>query len=495
MLEVVVLLSFVFILGYLFHQCVRNGFFSDPVRQAVIQIAQYYSQRHADSIKQQSQEISQSAAPVLAEHFGNLPASDMIVISREFPERVLVELHRELHAMFSEKSIIRANGLEKDYHAVITMNDCLVPSQHRQVRLASFTFTEFDIGEEEPLQCVCNGLWLWKEQEHSIALLFGPSGMPHDPKGLRIDIAVPQNPTATAEAENIMKRLEQAVKSCPSYRHKVLSLEAPEYDYSGTHSKIKVHQIHPISREQLVLPDKTIELLERNVFGFVQRRHQLKKLGLQTKKGLLFYGPPGTGKTHTLHYLINRLKEEYTTLIITAEQVGLLGEYFILARLLEPAIVIIEDADIIARAREEQTVCTESLLNKLLNEMDGLKESADLLFLLTTNRPEVLEEALRNRPGRVDQAIEFPLPDEQGRAKLAKLYAGDLELTPELTKEIVARTEGASAAFVKELLRRSAQFLLERDAASQRLEKIDCEGAIDEMLHGSSFGVLNVGKR
>ena len=48
-----------------------------------------------------------------------------------------------------------------------------------------------------------------------------------------------------------------------------------------------------------------------------------------------------------------------------------------------------------------------SALNKLLNEMDGLREDAEILFILTTNRPEQLEPALASRPGRIDQAIEF----------------------------------------------------------------------------------------
>lgn len=61
------------------------------------------------------------------------------------------------------------------------------------------------------------------------------------------------------------------------------------------------------------------------------------------------------------------------------------------------------------------------MLNKLLNEMDGLKEDADILFVLTTNRPEALEAALASRPGRIDQAIEFPLPDKDGRRKLVAL--------------------------------------------------------------------------
>ena len=68
------------------------------------------------------------------------------------------------------------------------------------------------------------------------------------------------------------------------------------------------------------------------------------------------------------------------------------------------------------------------MLNALLNEMDGLKEDADILFVLTTNRPEQLESALAGRPGRIDQAIEVPLPNDIGRDKLVRLYGTGLPL-------------------------------------------------------------------
>jgi ATP-dependent Zn protease len=69
--------------------------------------------------------------------------------------------------------------------------------------------------------------------------------------------------------------------------------------------------------------------------------------------------------------------------------------------------MVIEDVDLIARERGlMQHPGQESLLNKLLNEMDGLREDADVLFILTTNRPDQLEPALASRPGRIDQAIE-----------------------------------------------------------------------------------------
>jgi len=81
-----------------------------------------------------------------------------------------------------------------------------------------------------------------------------------------------------------------------------------------------------------------------------------------------------------------------------------------------------------------------------------------VLFILTTNRPDQIEPALISRPGCIDQTIEFPLPDEEGRAKLAKLYARGLEISQELMDAIVSRTTGVSAAFIKELMRHCAQF-------------------------------------
>jgi ATP-dependent 26S proteasome regulatory subunit len=207
----------------------------------------------------------------------------------------------------------------------------------------------------------------------------------------------------------------------------------------------------------------------------------------------LFYGPPGTGKTHTIHYLARAL-ENHTTLLISAEQVGLLSEYMTLARLLQPSMVVLEDVDLIARDRRQMnSACEEVLLNKLLNEMDGLKEDADILFILTTNRPETLEAALASRPGRIDQAIEFPLPDFDGRNKLARLYSHGVALSDECISEIVRRTEGVSAAFIKELMRRTVQFHIERDGVGD-ISHQDIANALDEMLlKGGSLNLKLLG--
>ena len=220
----------------------------------------------------------------------------------------------------------------------------------------------------------------------------------------------------------------------------------------------------------------------------MQHRAKLRQLGQSTRKGILLYGPPGTGKTHTIRYLASNLPG-HTTLIITAAQVELLRAYTNLARLLQPAMVIIEDVDLIATDREMMGPCEESMLNMLLNEMDGLKEDADILFVLTTNRPEQLEGALADRPGRVDQAIEIPLPDDTGRRKLVELYGKGLRLDETLIVEAVRRTRGVSAAFIKELMRRTAQAGIGRDGGTA-IKSEDLGEALDDMLFAS--GKLNI---
>jgi ATP-dependent 26S proteasome regulatory subunit len=305
--------------------------------------------------------------------------------------------------------------------------------------------------------------------------------------GGHLEVAVLPGEAGPAMSRQLFTDLEAIVKKTASYRGKVISLEQPDR-YTGQTGALRVHKLREVRREEVVLPAKTLQLLDRNVKDFIAQRENLQRLGMPIKKGLLFYGPPGTGKTHTIHYLASQLPD-HTTLLVTAEQVALLDHYFQLARFLQPAMVVVEDVDLIARKREEMYgPCDESLLNKLLNEMDGLREDAAVLFVLTTNRPEHLEAALASRPGRVDQAIEFPLPDDQGRRQLVRLYACGLPLSDAVVESLVKKTKGASAAFIKELMRRAAQFNLQ-EGKNGSLTANEVDSALEEMLFAG--GSLN----
>jgi ATP-dependent 26S proteasome regulatory subunit len=278
------------------------------------------------------------------------------------------------------------------------------------------------------------------------------------------------------------------VHAARSYRGKVLSFDG-DTNYRGRSSGVSIHRLPPVARDEVILPEQTLKLLDRNILKFVGSRDALRRLGQSTRKGVLLHGPPGTGKTHTIRYLASNLPG-HTTLIITAEQVAYLSAYMSLARLLQPTMVVIEDVDLIARDREEMdSPCEESLLNNLLNEMDGLKEDSDILFVLTTNRPEQLESALAGRPGRIDQAIEVPLPDETGRGKLIRLYGKGLPPDQSVVDEAARRTRGVSCAFIKELMRRIAQSAVARDGGESVITA-DLDEALDDMLFAG--GRLNV---
>lgn len=132
-------------------------------------------------------------------------------------------------------------------------------------------------------------------------------------------------------------------------------------------------------------------------------------------------------------------------------------------------------------------VQTQPLLFELLNEMDGLRDDVDVLFVLTTNRPDILEPALAARPGRVDLAIPLPLPDADARRRLFALYARGLDFRVNDLDKFIVRTEGASPAYIKELLRKAAVFgAIEGDGASETVRVTDkhLDLAMDELTEG-----------
>ena len=233
-------------------------------------------------------------------------------------------------------------------HEGIELSGCLLASVHNPAVSVPPQYEEIDIGDEEPVRCLKNGLWFLRQGEDRFVVLLAPAGQFGQVTGMQFQVATANNPAGTRITQAFFKHLEESVLKAESYRGKILSLEASEHSYSGQSSGIKVHKLRTVERDQVILPRKTLDLLDRNVVQFVRQRSRLARFRLSTKKGILFYGPPGTGKTHTIHYLARSL-EGHTTLLVTAEQVGLLGEYMTLARLLQPSIVVIEDVDLIAR--------------------------------------------------------------------------------------------------------------------------------------------------
>ncbi|MDQ6913808.1 MAG: AAA family ATPase [Verrucomicrobiota bacterium] len=439
-------------------------------------------------MKKKVKSKNMTVSKVLRHHFGKTLLEDLITARRTFPITSQVDLQVALDRVLQPSIKCKLIGLHAQFGHETLIFAHLLRDENYPVLIGPLQFDEVDVGEVAAARCLRQGLWLLQDRKTRCAVLLTPAERYGRRDGIHLEIAVPPGQEGLKVSRDLLDRVEKMVNESGSYRGRVISLEVSD-DYSGRVGSVKVHRLRSVVREDVILPEKTLTLLERNVSQFISQRDRLRKLGMAIKKGLLFYGPPGTGKTHTIHYLASQLPN-HTTLLITAEQVALLDEYFQLARFLQPAMLIIEDVDLIARARETmRNACEESLLNRLLNEMDGLREDAAVLFVLTTNRPDQLEAALASRPGRIDQAIEFPLPDEDGRRKLVHLYARGLKVPEKVVSVIVAKTNKASAAFIKELMRRCAQYFLQTNGGGSLAED-QVEAALDEMLF--SGGSLNV---
>ena len=428
------------------------------------------------------------AHEALASHFAGIPIDRLVSTSRLFPGHMRADVQAGVDRLFST-SPLRFFGIYEEHRYETLSFAALTRDGRNAPAVAPAQYHDVDVGESAPVKCLENGLWFCRtESDLRYAVVLSSHREYSREAGTRVEMAVPAGAEGAEFVQRCFAELERAVNEARCYRGKVLSLDV-ERGYSGRTTGIMVHKVPLVQRDDVILPDATLKLLDRNVLEFVGNRPKLRQLGQSTRKGILLYGPPGTGKTHTIRYLASNLPD-HTTLIITAAQVGALAQYMSLARLLQPAMVVIEDADLVARDREQMSsACDEVMLNELLNEMDGLKQDADILFVLTTNRPEQLESALASRPGRIDQAIEVPVPNEIGRKKLVQLYGRGLPLSDKVVDEAAQRTEGVSAAFIKELMRRVAQASIARDGGTS-VESPDISQALDDMLF--TGGKLNV---
>lgn len=430
----------------------------------------------------------------LQDFFGVSDSSRIRVRQRSFPSHVMPDVKDGLDRWLSEIGASPSPvgvPLRETMFSNNGIASLLAPTDGWP-QASAVEYLAFDVGDDRTVECPAHALWLFDVRHLKVAV-FWTQTMSHSANGwvtrVKIEIAHLTETAGDHLAETLFARIEDGVRKSTTYRGKVLSLESRD-DYEGHAGGIMVHRLRRVERADVVLAESTLALLERNLLRFVAQRDALRRIGMPTKKGLLLYGPPGTGKTHTIHYLIASLAG-HTTLLVTAEQLGKLDEYMTLARLLQPCLMVVEDVDLIAKSRDEADLCQQALLNRLLNEMDGLKEDADILFLLTTNRPESLEAALAARPGRVDQAIEFPLPDAACRERLVRLYACGAAIAPEVVDATVSATGGVSASFIKELMRRGIQFHLEcrPDAPQPEILQNDVDQALEELLWSS--GALN----
>ena len=257
-------------------------------------------------------------------------------------------------------------------------------------------------------------------------------------------LAAERSAAAATRAE-----IERLMRVHDAFRGQVLSFT--ESEHHGN-SLVSFLPRPAVTAPDVVLPDGVLETIEQHIIGIADWSQELLSAGQHLKRGLLLHGPPGTGKTHTVRYLTGRLADS-TVILLTGRSIRFIDQAAALARRLQPSMVVLEDVDLVATDRD-YTPDGNPLLFSLLDAMDGVGSDADVTFVLTTNRADILETALADRPGRVDLAVEIPRPDADCRERLLRVYVRDLTLDADLDP-VVAGTEGVTASFVKEMIRRT----------------------------------------
>lgn len=433
----------------------------------------------------------ESLQGMLAMHFAPAPLEGLVVTRAEFPHWMRPDLQRTIETVVAALPKHRFAGLRlRERERELHFAD-LIDGVSKTVAIGPAVYQDIDIGEAGPVRCATRGLWLAEREGVPFGLLVDLEEGYHHVRA-RVEIASRPDADSCRLVARVSAELRAGAARAQCWRGKVLVLDPAREDFEISAAGLRVERAAPVRRDEIVLAQRTFSLLERNTLGFVREAARLERLGLSQKKGVLLYGPPGTGKTLIVRWLVGAL-EGWTKLIVSAGHYSLLAECLDMARALQPALVVLEDIDLVGGHRDGPWAASGGVLNTLLNEMDGLSSEAKVLFVLTTNRPEVLEPALAARPGRVDQAIEIGLPGEAERRALVTRYAGSLALADELAARIAKQAGRASPAFIKELMRRAAQAMLERGGESA-LQWQDVESALADMLGaGGRLGASMLG--
>jgi hypothetical protein len=417
----------------------------------------------------------------LAEHLGE-GLGDLPVASGAWPAYDHVNVQSAVDVWLAAQSGTgRLLGLTGFRHRMFGLADLFSPGLDAGMAIGAVAQVELASGPgDEVRSCVQCGLYLVTDGDARTVLMIRGS----DERGPQQDVVLEIASTVPGEARRLLAELRALALERNVYRGRVISFGGEVFGPMGR-SLLSFHPRPTLTREHLVLPDGLLEGVERQIIGVARHRELLLAHGQHLKRGVLLYGAPGVGKTHTIRYLMGRLPET-TVLMLSSSYLHFIQEACSVARTLQPSLLVVEDVDLIGEERGMRRPGNTPLLFQLLNEMDGLGEDVDVTFVLTTNRVDVLEPALAARPGRIDHAVEIPLPDAEGRRRLLGVYRGGLELDLAEPERVIERTEGVTASFIKELLRRAALNAADEEGAGEgralRLTDAHLHAALDVLL-------------
>lgn len=192
------------------------------------------------------------------------------------------------------------------------------------------------------------------------------------------------------------------------------------------------------------------------------------KFGMSPSRGVLFYGPPGCGKTLLAKAIANECQANFISIkgpeLLTmwfGESESNVRDLFDKARSAAPCVLFFDELDSIAKSRGgnvgDASGTADRVINQILTEMDGMSNKKNVFIIGATNRPDIIDSAIL-RPGRLDQLIYIPLPDEKSREAILKANLRKSPLAPDVDLQYLAKvTHGFSGADLTEICQRACK--------------------------------------
>lgn len=204
----------------------------------------------------------------------------------------------------------------------------------------------------------------------------------------------------------------------------------------------------------------------------------MRRLNVNSKKGVLLYGPPGCSKTLTVKALATEAGLNFLAVkgaeilsMYVGESERSLREIFRKARAARPSIIFFDEIDAIA-ARRSNSSGGVNVLTTLLNEMDGIEELRNVLVIAATNKPDVLDPALM-RPGRLDNILYIGPPDFEARREILRIWANKSVVNPEVDLDNLASlTEGYSGAEIVSICETAGDAALDEEEETQKEQDV-----------------------
>lgn len=432
---------------------------SEDDRNLMRQVARYLE---AVNVAHQSEERSTRTplGDVISEHLG-MDAAQVPVVLEQIADHRLVDADIALDLISGEGGgrLIGVAGGEQRMHSSFAE---LIANPHVRFDVGPVDFAERATGPSSSRGVVAMGVRLLSHAGHPIALCQRAATPQFGRQAASLEV-LGADPDAVS---SFLARLRELMIEHSVLRGQVLSFTPTEFGRgdAGTTFLPRPH----VAEDDVVLGDGVLDEIVQHVIGIGEHRDLLRESGQHLKRGVLMYGPPGTGKTLTIRHLLSR-SVDTTIVLLTGSSIRFIGAAAEIARAFTPSIVVLEDIDLVAMERHTSP---QPLLFEVLEALDGLDGDADVAFLMTTNRVEVLERALAERPGRVDLAVEIPLPALAERERLFRRYANGLPFSDAALTRAAEATEGVTGSFAKELMRRSVLIAASRgeDVGDTHLE-------------------------